>query len=421
MRLPLSAFLHRTVAASLLRRRATCCRCLIAQTVFWVCLVSWTANFAAAQGDTDVNERFRQATMAMREGHLDEAGEGFAAIVKETPSFAEAHLNLGLVLQEQNRFEEASASFQKALMLKPKLRGANLFLGVAQFRRNRLDKAVVAIQKETAAYPKDPAAWMWLGVVRLAQDRPEEAAEALDKAAKLAPDDMDILYHRGRAHLLISKNSYGRMFKVDSRSWRVHQVIAQANAEADRHVDAIAEYQAAIKLAPTQRGLHEELGSEYRNLGKMPEAQEAFQRELEIDPNNALAKYKMGELAVETGDGANGKELIEAAMREKPGMLHADYNLGRAEMLLGNDAAAARHLERATAAAGSDPEVVEQAWYQLGIVYRRLHRLEEAQKAMATFQKLKDQEAESSQKALKRYEVQQNPNPAQPPPTPQNP
>jgi tetratricopeptide (TPR) repeat protein len=374
-----------------------------------------------AQAGPDVNERFRQATVAMREGHLDQAREGFAAIVKENPTFAEAHLNLGLVLQEQNRFEEASASFQKALILKPKLRGANLFLGLAQFRLNQLDKAVVAIQKETTAYPKDPAAWMWLGVVRLAQEKPEEAAEALDKAAKLAPDDMDILYHRGRAHLLVSKNSYGRMFRIDSHSWRVHQVIAQANAEADRHVDAVVEYQAAIKLAPTQPGLHEELGSEYRNLGKLPEAEEAFKRELELDPNSALAKYKLGELTVEKGDGAKGKELIEAALREKPGLLHADYNLGRAEMLLGNDAAAAWHLERATTAAGSDPEVVEQSWYQLGVVYRRLHRMEEAQRAMATFQKLKDQQAENSQEALKRYEAQQKSNSAPTPPAPQNP
>ncbi|HKV61886.1 MAG TPA: tetratricopeptide repeat protein [Candidatus Acidoferrum sp.] len=359
--------------------------------------------------------------MAMREGHLDEATEGFAAIVRETPSFAEAHLNLGLVLQEQNRFDEAIGSFQKALILKPKLRGANLFLGVAQFRLNQLDKAVIAIQKETAAYPKDPAAWMWLGVVRLAQEKPEEAAEALDKAVKLAPNDLDILYHRGRAHLLVSNNSYGRMFKVDPQSWRVHQVIAQADAEADRHMDAVAEYQAAIKLAPAQPGLHEELGSEYRNMGKTQEAEDAYLRELQIDPNNVLAKYKLGTLNVEKGDAAKGKGLIEAALKEKPGLLHSDYNLGRAEMLLGNDTVAAQLLERATSAPGSDPEVIQQAWYQLGIVYRRLHRMEDAQKAMATFQKLKDEEAESSQKALKRYESQQNRNPPQPPPPPQSP
>ena len=414
------ASLQELVAASLRKRSTICDRCRIARVV-WVCILSLYASLAAAQGGVDVNDRFRQATVAMREGHLDQAGEGFAAVVKEVPSFAEAHLNLGLVLQEQGKLDEAVASLQKAISLKPRLRGANLFLGIALFRHNHMDDAVAAIRKETTLYPTDPAAWMWLGVVRLAQDKPEEAAEALDKAAKLAPDDLDILYHRGHAHLLVSKNSYGRMFKIDSHSWRVHQVIAQANAESDRHMDAIAEYQAAIKLAPTQPGLNEELGTEYRALGKVQEADEAFRRELEIDPSNARAKYKLGVLAVEREDGAKGKELIEEALREKPGMIHADYNLGRAEMLLGNNVEAARLLKRATVAPGSDPDVIEQSWYQLGIVYRRLHQMEEAQNAMATFQKLKDEAQEGSQRALKRYEAQQNPNSVQPAPAVQNP
>jgi len=374
-----------------------------------------------AQRSPDVDDQFRQATEAMRNGNLEKAGEGFTAVVKQAPTFAEAHLNLGLVREEQGRHEEAISSFQKALVLKPRAHGANLFLGVASFHLNQLDKAVAAIEKETAAYPKDAAAWMWLGVVRLAQEKPEEAAVALDKAANLAPDDTDILYHRGRAHLLVSNHSYARMFKVDPHSWRVHQVIAQADAEADRHMDAIAEYQAAIKIAPTRPGLHEELGSEYRNLGKVQEAEDAYLRELEIDPHNVLAKYKLGVLTVEKGDGMKGKELIEAALQAKSALLHSDYNLGRAEMLLGNNTLAVQRLERATSAPGSDPEVIQQAWYQLGIVYRRLHRMEDAQKAMATFQRLKAEEAESSQKTLRRYEAQQNPNVAQPPPSAENP
>ena len=374
--------------------------------LFILCLIVGLTDSLHAQRTPEVDNRFRQASEAMRSGKLQEAAEGFAAIVKQAPTFAEAHFNLGLVREEQGSHSEAIASFEKALSLKPRLRGANLFSGIAEFRLNHLDRALAAVKKETVNYPADASAWMWLGVVRLAQEQPVEAAEALDKAAKLAPDDLDILYHRGRAHLLVSKDSYGRMFKKDPRSWRVHQVIAQANGEADRHVDAVVEYQEAIKLAPSQPGLHEELGSEYRNLGKIEEAEEAFRRELEIDPYNVLARYKLGVLLVEKGDAAKGKELIEAALREKPVLLHSDYNLGRAEMALGHDTSAAQHLERATTAPGSDPAVVEQAWYQLGIVYRRLHRMGEAQNAMVMFQKLKDEQAESSRSALRRYQAQ---------------
>ena len=368
----------------------------------------------------EVTAAFTQATQAMREGKLDEAGAGFAAVVKAYPEFAEAYFNLGLVRQEQGRYEDAIPSFQKALTLQPKLHGANLFLGITEFRLNHLDKAGSAAQKETVSYPKDANAWMWLGVVRLAQDRAEEAADALDRSDKLKPNDQDILYHRGRAHLLVSKNSYAEMFKIDPHSWRVHRVLAQANAEADRHVDAIAEYEAAIKLAPAQPGLHEELGSEYRNANKMLEAEAAFKRELEIDPQNVLARYKLGAIAVEQGDGAKGKELMEAAQREKPGLAHMDYNLGRAEMLLGNDAAAAGHFEH-TVSADTAPEVVEQAWYQLGTIYRRQHRMDEARNAMATFQKLKDEEADKSQERMKKLTSKEDSNASDPEPEVQDP
>jgi tetratricopeptide (TPR) repeat protein len=368
-----------------------------------------------------ITERFQQATEAMRAGNLDRAGDGFASVVKDAPQFAEAYLNLGLVREEQGRHDDAIASFQKALELKPRLRAANLFLGVAQFRSNHLDPAIVALHKETAAYPKDANAWMWLGVVELEKGDGQGAADALDKAAKLSPDNVDILYHRGRAHLFVSNESYARMFKADPKSWRVRELLAEANASAERHIDAIAEYEAAIKLAPNEPRLHEELGTQYRLAGKMEEAEQAYLKELEIDPQNVSAQYKLGVIAIEKGDPARGKSLIEIALRVRPDLQHSEYNLGRAEMLLGNDAAAAQHFERATTAAGSDPDIIEQSWYQLGIAYRRLHRTDEAQKAMAAFQKLKDEDSENSARALRRYQAQQNSNSTQPPPAPQNP
>jgi tetratricopeptide (TPR) repeat protein len=362
-------------------------------------------TLAQAQS-ADVTASFARATQAMREGKLEEAGAGFAAVVKQSPGFAEAYFNLGLVREQQGRYDEAIPSFQKALTLRPRLHGASLFLGVTEFQLNHLDIAGAAVQKETVAYPNDANAWMWLGVVRLAQDRAEEAADALDRADKLKPNDQDILYHRGRAHLLVSKNSYAEMFKIDPHSWRVHRVLAQANAEADRHVEAIAEYEAAVKLAPTQPGLREELGSEYLQVNKLQEAETAFHRELEINPSNVLAEYKLGVLYVDERNGAKAKELIEAAQRERPNLVHLDYNLGRAELLLGDDAAAVPHLE-SVVRTDKDPEVVEQAWYQLGTTYRHLGRMDEARQALATYQRLKDESAKKSQEFLDRFRAEQ--------------
>jgi len=373
-----------------------------------LCFCLWFGLVGSADGQTpaDPNDRFRQATEAMRQGRLDDAAAGFAAAVTAAPTFAEAHLNLGLVLEEQGKNEEAILSLQKALKLKPRLRGANLFLGIAEYRLNRFDLAIGSLTKESALDPSSANAWMWLGVAQLAAGHADEAAGSLDRAAKLDPKNTDILYHRGQAHLLVSRDSYTRMFKEDPTSWRVRQVLAQTAAAAERHDESITEYLQAIKLAPTQPGLHEELGTQYRTVGKLEEAEAAFHRELEIDPHNVLATYKLGILEVEKNQAAEGIRLIESAIKAKPNLMNADYNLGRAKMALGDDMGAVENLTRATTG-NSDLDTVQQAWYQLGIVYRRLKRNDEARQAMGMFQKLKGEEAVGLQQRMKQYTGQQ--------------
>ena len=102
--------------------------------------------------------------------------------------------------------------------------------------------------------------------------QPEQAQVSLDQAGKRDPKDLDIMYHRGRAHLLVSKDAYEKMFTAKPDYWRVHQVLAQAYSEADRHSDAVIEYEMAIKAAPSEPGLHEMLGNEYWKAGEMDKA-----------------------------------------------------------------------------------------------------------------------------------------------------
>jgi len=382
-------------------------RAILARTILLSFISCWPIH-AARQGAADVNEAFQQATAAMRQGRLEEAGAAFETITHTAPTFVGAHFNLGLVREEQGRFEDAVQSLKKALVLNPRLRAANLFLGIAHYRLNEYELAIPALRREIKLNPIDPQAWMWLGVAELAREQPEQAAVALDKAAKLSPNDVDILYHRGHAHLLVSKLSYERMLRANPDSWRVRQVLAQADAEADRDVDAVAEFQAAIKAAPQQPGLHEELGTEFWKLNKMEEAQAEYKRELAIDPHSRLATYKLGSLLVESAKPEEGKPLIEAALREDPNLKEAYYYLGRAHMQLGNENEALDALKKAVTL-NSNPEIIAQAWYQLAMVYRRMHRMEEAQQAMSTFQKLKEQESEHRQQELEKKLQKQNP------------
>ena len=140
---------------------------------------------------------------------------------------------------------------------------------------------------------------------------------------------------------------------------------------------------------------------------------------MELDPFNAIARFKLGTVQVEQGDAEKGKASILEALRQKPDLKEADYYLGRAEARLGNDAAAVESFSRSISSS-SDPEVVQLAWYQLAMSYRRMHRTSEAQQALTMFQKLKDESSERAQERLQTNRASSGQNTA-PPPEPQKP
>lgn len=347
------------------------------------------AGFAQSS-DTVLAAKFRAATEAQRAGRLEEAATAYAEVVKLRPDIAEAYVNFGLVRHEQRRYEEAVKLFEKAIALKPQLAGAHLFRGISYYSLGRFAQAAEALSEAARLLPNDPRVLMWQGVTNLAAGRTEEAAKHLDAAAALKPDDVDILYHRGRAHFKLSQESYERMFKADPKSPRVHQVLAQSYEEAGKDAEAMAEYETAIKLAPQMPGLREALGSLYWKNNRLDDAERVFEEELQLDLHSALVMYKAGGMRVERGQPERGLPLLEAAVRQSPDLIDAYYYLGKAQALLGHNEQAVVNLKKVIDGKAS-AQVTESAYYQLSRIYRKLGRTAEANEALATFQKLKEE------------------------------
>lgn len=351
----------------------------------------------AQDGDGDAKARFEQGNDALRKGNATEAARDFQGFLRLRPGSAEGYFNLGLALQSAGQLDESLTALRKAAFLQPGLHGVRLFTGIVNYKLNHLSAAHDDLVSETRLEPRNAAGWMWLGVVELAQDHADAAAAALDKAVVLDPDNLDILYHRARAHLLISKASYAAMFKLSPDSWRVHEVLGQADAEAFRTDDAISEFRLALRTAPQEPGLNEELGDACWTAGKLQEADDAYSEEIKIDSANAIALYKLGSLRVTRDDAASGVPLLERALALDPTISDAHYYLGKGDAALGKDDEAIENFKLATNPQGTE-ELRIMSWYQLATLYRNLHRTQEAGEALATFRKMKtvrDQRRES--------------------------
>ena len=373
---------------------------VVAATLAFCVLAAVCPPDFQAQSQTKTLEGlFHEGTEAMRAGNLDQAAHDFAAAAKMNPSFAEASFNLGLVRMQQGQFEEAISSLNHSLALKPRLRGAHLFLGIAYYRRNEYANAVPALKRETEIDPSNAQAFMWLGVAELAKGDAFAASAALDKAAELKPHDVDILYHRGRAHMLVSKASYEEMYKTDPDSWRVHQVLSQSYADADRVDDAIAECQLAVNARLNEPGLHEELGDLYWRQNQLAKAETEFQSELKADPESTESLYKLAVISLERSKTDVAAELLAEVLKRTPHSADAEYQLGRAQAQVGNVDAAVTNFQAAVTDSGkSDTETLRQSYYQLAQLYRRQQKPEQSRAALDSFMRLKQQaDAQQSQ------------------------
>src|SRR6266851_4644112 len=273
----------------------------------------------------------------------------------------------------QGDLNAAGDAFAAAAKAAPAFAEAHFNLGLVREEQGRMDEAIASLQKALALKPRLHGGNLFLAVAYYRMSRFEPALTAIRKETLAYPND--------------------------ASAWMWLGVIRLGADQPE---------EAAIKAAPQQPGLHEELGTEYWKMNKIEEAEAEFKRELEIDPHSMLATYKLGSLLVEGAKPVEGKPLIEAALRQDPNLKEAYYYLARAYMQLGNDSEALDALKKAIAVNPS-PEILAQAWYQLALVYRRLRRMPEAQQALATFQKLKDQESEHRQQELQRKLEKQNP------------
>ncbi len=344
--------------------------------------------------------QYQQGTQALQAGRNQEAADQFRLVTASSPRFAEAYLNLGLALNQLGRSEEATAALEKCISLKPSIRGAHLFLAISQYRLNHLQPASAAIHFETAHNPADAQAWMWQGIIQLALEDNPGAVESLDRAAVLDPKSIDILYHRGRAALELSRQSYEQMFKQDPHSWHVHQVLAEADVESGHDTEAIEEFKLAIAGGPPQSGLYEALGSSYWRAGQYDEAQQAYEKALQIDPDDVLTLYKLGCLRVDRSDAAGGKLLLERVLAVDPSLTMTTYYLGRAEFQLGHDEAAIAKFEQVIRA-NPDDDTTKQAYFQLSRVYRRMHNTAASEQAQAQYRVLDQQSKTALQEKLK--------------------
>ena len=166
------------------------------------------------------------------------------------------------------------------------------------------------------------------------------------------------------------------------------EALARANRGAvlrgrGRHVEALAEFHQAARLAPSLPEAHYNLGTVFTDLGRLVEAEASYRRALQLRPAYAEALNNLAALFMGQGRNAEALPLLQRLIEKAPTSPVAHYNLasvyGSLEQLAESEASYRRALDL-------KPDLPE-AHGMLGNLYSALGRYEEA---VASFRRLID-------------------------------
>ena len=129
-------------------------------------------------------------------GKLDEAIEAYNKALLLKPDYAEAHNNMGIVLQDQSRLEEAEV-YKKAIAIESDFAEAYNNMGTALQDQGNLEEAIEAYNKAVTIQPDYANAYNNMGTAQKKQGKLDKAIVSYTKALVIKPDYAEVYNNMG--------------------------------------------------------------------------------------------------------------------------------------------------------------------------------------------------------------------------------
>jgi tetratricopeptide (TPR) repeat protein len=292
----------------------------------------------AVVGQTTAPEsaKVRSARRLLAEGKTELAGRALAEAIRDNPQDGPAHLLLGEMLNDDNRSGDAIEPLTKAVRLLPDSAVAHNALGEAFNNLNSLSPARAEFEKAVQLEPNMPLAHLNLGMVLAQTDELSAAAKHLDFAiAKLGatPD-------AARAHYLRAK-VYTDLSQVERASVELHVAVRIAPDFAEAWSDlgearrtllddagALAAFERAVTLSPSDPVALSRLGNELYHQGKFKQAVVELEKAALINPKDQTTLNALQAALRANGQTARANQVkanLVAVLKERDQSTQAEF------------------------------------------------------------------------------------------------
>ena len=326
--------------------------------------------------------------------------EGAAALISRIEDRQTASVDLGAVYGEMGKLlmaaqylDAAESCFLNAQSLVPADRRWPYYLGRLYKVKGPLAKSVASFERALQLAPDDVATLIWLGEAHLAEGRADAAAPLFARALRGQPNSIAARFGAGRAALAVRDYAGAVTYleqglALNPRVAAFHYPLALAYrglgrvAEAEAHMrqrggsdvlpaDPLMQELEDLLQSPMAYDLR---GTRALEIGDWGAATAYFRKGLELAPDDATLRHRLGTTLAQIGDTRGAVEQFEQVIRTSPEFSKAYYSLG---VLMEADGRQQDAIDRYSTAVKYEPTYV-QARVRLAGVLRRTARLEES-------------------------------------------
>ncbi len=335
---------------------------------------------------TPFEDLARRAEAARQAGRLDEAVSLYRQGLAVRPKWPEGLWALGTIAYDRDQFAECRDAFRRLVALEPKMAPAWALRGLCEFHlgayaasRGHLEKGLALRMPPSEGLTRVALYHHALLLVR--ETKFDLAIAPLSSILQFQAPTAQIEAACGlvllRRPLLPQAvpAAQGELVKEAGQAYCAHLA---------RHPElAVKRFEALVAKHPRERYLHYGYGLALAQQGS-PGATEQFRREIELFPDDVLARVELGFALLARGQEQEAVPPAEEAVRLAPGLFAAHFVLGRALVGTGRLDRGVGELETAATLAPQIPEIQ----LALARAYALAGRKGDAERANARFRSL---------------------------------
>ena len=262
-----------------------------------------------------------QARSFVEEGKLLHATQVYRRLISEEPGLPRAYLELVSIYEDLERYDAAEKILLQAWERCGGTPEIIYRLGNLHLRCGRYERAVSYYH--TLEDTKLPHVHFNLGIAYFYLGNSSRAEKHLHLTLKYDPHFPKI--NETIADLLIRRKSYGEAVKylrrgieIDSYSSTSHYLLGIAYSGLYDWKSAYDEFVTAIDMDPNEARAWEKCGEVLLNLQRLDEAESYLKKALELDPNIADTFVDFGFLSLQRGQPDEAMSYFSRALKLQP-------------------------------------------------------------------------------------------------------